>query len=500
MRTAYWFVSTLFVAVLYIYLLAINFVRGVKIDFNYHNYDSMTNILRDINTAYPDITHLYSIGRSVQGRELWVLMLTKDPQTEVLLKPNFKYVANMHGNEAVGRELLLHLCAYLVNNYPKDQFVKFMLDNTRIHIMPSMNPDGFEISTEGECYGGDGRFNSRNFDLNRNFPDQFAKQNKEVQPETMAIIEWIKKIPFVLSANLHGGALVATLSFLKPFAASSLSPDNDVFKHLATLYSFNHQTMNKGQPCPDGSQGFVNGTTNGAAWYPLSGGMQDFNYLNAGCMEITLELSCCKYPPSGMLPQFWNHNKIALLTYMGETHRGVFGFITDQKGNPVPKATLKIKGRSVQFKSSAKGEYWRILLPGHYMIEVLADGFHPHEQPFSVVEGKKTRLDVHLVPLTLVSKLFYRNVTSSSTTEDNSLLTTVETRSVARFILSNMLTNAGKSQSSTATYEHRVYSTTDSQETETNKSNSSPVRTFTTLSLWIKALFLITFKYWLFHK
>jgi len=209
--------------------------------------------------------------------------------------------------------------------------------------MPSLNPDGFEKASEGHCYqvdgGGIGRANANNVDLNRNFPDQFHDGTdhdslvKGREPETLAAMKFIASNPFVLSGNLHGGSVVASYPFDdhpngSPWKSLySASPDDLVFRQLATAYASNHATMKTGHVCEDDD--FENGITNGAKWYDVPGGMQDFNYIHSNCFEVTFELSCCKYPKATELAKEWSQNKESLLQFMEATHWGIHGVVVD---------------------------------------------------------------------------------------------------------------------------------------------------------------------------
>lgn len=69
--------------------------------FEHHDFKAMERTLKDLSQNYPTLTRLYSIGKSVQNRDLWVLEINQRPGVHTPGQPEFKYIANMHGNEVI---------------------------------------------------------------------------------------------------------------------------------------------------------------------------------------------------------------------------------------------------------------------------------------------------------------------------------------------------------------------------------------------------------------
>ena len=108
------------------------------VDFTHHDYEQMTSILNDLHAAYPSITRLFSLGKSTDNRELWVLQISDKPEIHEPGEPEFKYIGNMHGNEVVSREILLHFIEHLLQGYNKDdEITNLIKDKTKAEVSPS---------------------------------------------------------------------------------------------------------------------------------------------------------------------------------------------------------------------------------------------------------------------------------------------------------------------------------------------------------------------------
>jgi len=326
----------------------------------YTDYVQLTALMQQWASTYPSITKLWSIGKSVQGRDLWVLEISDNPGVDEIGEPEFKYVANMHGDEVVGRQNSLQFIDYLLTNYGMKttlgNTITNIINSVDIYIMPTMNPDGFELGT---------RNNANGVDLNRNFPDQFNPPNYVYvfQPETSAVMNWTYNHHFVLSANFHGGDVVVNYPYdgtVNKQNVYSMSPDDALFRYISLNYSYASTVIHK-------STTFVDGITNGAAWYVLYGGMQDWNYIWAKDNEVTIELSMTKWPPANQLPDFWEQNKNAMLQYLALVNTGIWGIIT--AGGQPANATVSLLGIDhVVCTNILTGEYNRMAFEGTFTV------------------------------------------------------------------------------------------------------------------------------------
>lgn len=364
----------------------------------YNNYASVTAMLEGYAAAYPGITRLESIGQSVQGRELWVLYISDNPDVEED-EPEFKYIATIHGDEPIGTEMCLYFIELLLTGYGGTQRITDLVDATAIAILPLMNPDGREAGR---------RTNANGFDLNRSFPaypddysgtayDGEPLHDAGRQPEVAHVMQWTAANRFVLSANFHAGALVVNYPYDEdglPSGTDAPSPDDLLFEDVSRRYSFFNVPMWN-------SVAFDDGITNGSAWYAILGSMQDWNYRYIACNDVTIELSSTKWPNASALPGLWDNNRESMLHYLEAVHIGVRGLVTDAiSGLPVDaKVTVQGNAQPV-FTDPGAGDYHRMLLPGVYTLTIQANGYHSQLVPnVAVTDGPATRANAALVPL-----------------------------------------------------------------------------------------------------
>jgi len=342
--------------------------------------------MQGIADAHPDIVRMISIGQSVQGRELWVLKITDNPDVEED-EPEFKYSANHHGDETVGIEMTLRLAELLVNNYGADPTLTELVDEMEIWLWPIYNPDGYILGS---------RFNAHGKDLNRNFPDRFTDPVDDPaghEPETQAAMYWGYDHRFVMGANYHGGAAVVNY----PWDAVAnpndpeYAPDDALYYDYSVGYAIRNSRIWTG--------GFPNGVTRGWQWYMIYGGMQDWAYHWRGEHHVCIELGNTKKPPYEQMNTYWAENQAAMIWWMSRALRGARGLVTDGLTGQPLDATVDVTqlGKTVRTDPDV-GDYHRLLLPGTWTLLCHAEGYLDQTWTVQVISGTATVQDCTLCP------------------------------------------------------------------------------------------------------
>ncbi|NXG66026.1 CPXM2 protein, partial [Hemiprocne comata] len=146
-----------------------------NLDFKHHNYKEMRQVGKEAGVTQGSsfsqgqhLLHLFCRSQDcLTAQNIYMIYSYCEPE--------FRYIAGAHGNEVLGRELILLLMQFMCQEYlAGNPRIVHLIEDTRIHLLPSVNPDGYDKAYKaGSELGGWslGRWTQDGIDINNNFPD-----------------------------------------------------------------------------------------------------------------------------------------------------------------------------------------------------------------------------------------------------------------------------------------------------------------------------------------
>ena len=316
-------------------------------------------------------------------------------------KPKFLYTSTMHGDEVTGMILMLRL----INEFctSNDTRIQNILDNVDLFIFPCTNPDGTYNGGNNTVTGAK-RYNGNNVDLNRHFPDFDDGPHPDgasyYQDECQWMMDLAQEYLFTMGANYHGGAEVVNYPW---DTYQPVHPDDAWWQYVSREYAQLCQAVSSSYMTTANSSGDTpSGITNGYAWYTITGSRQDYMNYYGQCREVTIECSKSKTPSASQLPNFWNYNHNAMLTYIEQSLNGVHGHVYDaETGDPIEGVTVSVLNHDAlgsSVSTHAIGDFHRPIKGGNYTIQFTKEGYCSERMNVTVADGQRVDLEVYLTP------------------------------------------------------------------------------------------------------
>lgn len=356
----------------------------------YPTYSAYVTMMNNFAANYPNLCQIVNVGTTVSGRSILMARISDNVSVEEK-EPEVLFTSTIHGDELTGYMLMLRLIDTLLSQYGTNPRITNIVNSMELWIGPNTNPDG-------TYYGGNNtvasarRANQNGIDLNRNYPNYDGSLNSgAIQPETQAMMNFANNHNFVFGANYHGGAEVVNYPWDYTY---TLHPDNSWFISSSLVYASSVQA--------NGPTGYFtgissNGITNGAAWYVIAGGRQDWMNYNRNGREVTIECSNTKMPAASTMPNYWNYNYDAMLSYLEQSLYGIHGEVKDAWGAPLAANITVVGYDNVYSKINTDpthGDFYRYLAPGNYNLLIETAGYTSQTVPVTVVANQKTPLTV----------------------------------------------------------------------------------------------------------
>jgi hypothetical protein len=114
----------------------------------YYTNKGILDLCTKLAKAYPDLVTMETIGKSYQGRDIYLLTVSDKKAGDPGFKPAFWIDGNVHSIEIQGSEMAMYTAWYLCEMYNQNAFIKQLLKDKTFYIAPTINPDAREYFTE----------------------------------------------------------------------------------------------------------------------------------------------------------------------------------------------------------------------------------------------------------------------------------------------------------------------------------------------------------------
>lgn len=117
-----------------------------QIDFqHYHTYDETVSILKAWAARHPELVELYSVGQSLEGREIWQLTIANRKGPKHTDRAGLFIEGGRHAGEISGIEATLYFINHLLTRYGTDPEITALVDTKAVYARPMNNPDGASL-------------------------------------------------------------------------------------------------------------------------------------------------------------------------------------------------------------------------------------------------------------------------------------------------------------------------------------------------------------------
>ena len=374
---------------------------------SYPTYEAYEAMMYQFATDHPDLCEIIELGTLPSNRKILLAHINNGSGDG---KPKFLYTSTIHGDETTGWMLMLRFIDYLLEN-PNLPECANILENVDLYVGPNTNPDGTYHGGNNNVNGAT-RYNANGVDMNRNYADPHGSAHPDGNPyaqETEWFMQLAQENNFVIAANYHGGAEVMNYPWDNTY---TLHADDAWWQLVSHEYADLCHLVNSSYMTD-----YNNGITNGAQWYMIGGGRQDYMNGYAECREVTIECSNTKLPSGSQMPTFWNINKNAIFAYVNQVLNGIHGTVVDAESKaPIGGATITLTGHDDQYSTVSTqlpgGDFHRPVKAGTYNVRITKNGYEAYETQVTVADNEAININAEMIALEGIVADFTANATA----------------------------------------------------------------------------------------